>query len=97
MRTPSSTSTGATAFVNTCSGASSTRISTGSLLHEGEYHRITPGDDGLVRSQVFPGLWLDVPALLRGDLAAVLSTLQRGLATSEHGEFVKRLSERTVA
>jgi Uma2 family endonuclease len=66
-------------------------------LHEGEYRRITPDDDGLVRSQVFPGLWLDVPALLRGDLATVLSSLQRGIATSEHAEFVKRLSEHKVA
>jgi Uma2 family endonuclease len=54
-------------------------------LHEGEFRRLTLSDDGLVRSQVFPGLWLDVPALLRGDLA----TVQHGLATSEHGEFVK--------
>jgi hypothetical protein len=65
--------------------------------HEGEYHRVTPGDDGIVRSQVFPGLWLDVPALLRGDLAAVLSALQRGLATSEHAEFVKRVSQHNIA
>jgi Uma2 family endonuclease len=65
-------------------------------LREGEYHRVTPGDNGIVRSQVFPGLWLDVAALLRGDLAAVLSALQRGLSTSEHAEFAKRLSEHKV-
>ena len=66
-------------------------------LHEGEFRRITPGEDGLVRSGVFPGLWLDIPALLRGDLATVLSALQRGLATSEHAEFLKRLSEPKIA
>jgi Uma2 family endonuclease len=63
------------------------------VLYEGEYKRIPPDADGIVRSHIFPGLWLDVPALLRGDLAAVLSVLQRGLATSEHADFVKRLSE----
>jgi Uma2 family endonuclease len=66
-------------------------------LHEGEFRRIVPGDDGLVRSDVFPGLWLDVPALLRGALAAALAALQRGLATSEHVEFVKRLCEHKIA
>jgi Uma2 family endonuclease len=66
-------------------------------LHEGEYRRLTPGEDGLVRSHVFPGLWLDIPALLRGDLATVLASLQRGLATSEHAEFVKRLGTHKIA
>jgi Uma2 family endonuclease len=66
-------------------------------LHEGEFRRLTPGDDGLVHSGVFPGLWLDIAALLRGDLATVLAALQRGLATSEHAEFVKRLSEHKAA
>jgi Uma2 family endonuclease len=61
-------------------------------LHEGEFRRVTPGEDGLVRSQVFPGLWLDIPALLRGDLATVLAALQRGLATSEHADFAKQLA-----
>jgi Uma2 family endonuclease len=66
-------------------------------LHEGEFRRITPGDDGLECSGVVPGLWLDVAALLRGDLATVLSALQRGLATREHAAFVKRLGAHCVA
>ncbi|HEY9905243.1 MAG TPA: Uma2 family endonuclease, partial [Candidatus Sericytochromatia bacterium] len=48
--------------------------------------------DGIVRSEVFPGLWLAVPALLEGNLAQVLSVLQLGLATSEHAVFVEQLS-----
>jgi len=28
---------------------------------------------------MFPGLWLDTGALLRGDLKAVLATLRRGV------------------
>lgn len=42
------------------------------------------------------GLWLHVPALLRRDLATVLSTVQRGLASPEHGEFVQRLQQRRI-
>jgi hypothetical protein len=54
--------------------------------------RVRPGRDGLYRSKVFPGLWLDPVALLRGDLAGVLAVLDRGLATPEHAAFVARLA-----
>jgi Uma2 family endonuclease len=58
---------------------------------EGEYVSLQPNEEGVVRSEVFPGLWLAVSALLEGDLAKVLSVLQEGLATSEHGAFVEQL------
>ncbi|MCY7276936.1 MAG: Uma2 family endonuclease [Phormidesmis sp. CAN_BIN44] len=63
-------------------------------LQEGEYIRLQPDATGMIRSRVFPGLWLAVDALLRGDLAIVLAELQTGLAISEHGEFVDRLSRK---
>ena len=44
-----------------------------------------------VASEVFPGLWLDTAALLRGDIAAVLATVQHGLASPDHETFVARL------
>src|SRR5205814_719652 len=47
--------------------------------------RVVPaGADGVHRSAVFPGLWLDGPALLKGDMARVLATLGEGLAAPEH-------------
>jgi Uma2 family endonuclease len=55
--------------------------------------RIDPDADGIYRSRVFPGLWLDPAALLRGDLAGVLAALDRGLATPEHADFVARLAD----
>ena len=61
-------------------------------LRQGEYVLLQPDTDGIVRSEVFPGLWLAVPALLEGNLAQVLSVLQLGLATSEHTVFVEQLS-----
>jgi Uma2 family endonuclease len=61
-------------------------------LSQGEYVLLQPDTDGIVRSEVFPGLWLAVPALLEGNLAQVLSVLQLGLATSEHAVFVEQLS-----
>jgi hypothetical protein len=48
-------------------------------------------DTGIYRSEVFPGLWLDPSALLRGDTPSVQTTLQRGLASQEHSDFVARL------
>ena len=62
------------------------------VLRGGRYERLAPDHDGLLRSEVFPGLWLDPAALLRGDLAAVLSALQRGLETADHIAFRARLS-----
>jgi Uma2 family endonuclease len=61
------------------------------ILREGRYDRVTAGEDGLHRSEVLPGLWLDAEALIRGDLAAVFGVVQRGTATPEHAAFVERL------
>jgi hypothetical protein len=44
-------------------------------------------DDGLYRSEVFPGLWLDPAAMVSGDTQTVQQALQRGLASREHTEF----------
>jgi Uma2 family endonuclease len=44
-------------------------------LHEGEYRRAEPNASGMIESTAFPGLRLNVPALLEGDLAAVLAAL----------------------
>jgi Uma2 family endonuclease len=59
-------------------------------LQAGEYIQIEPNDD-ILRSQVFPGLWLDKAALLSGDLAKVLAVLQMGLSTPEHQAFVQKM------
>lgn len=59
---------------------------------EGEaYVELAPGADGLLRSTVFPGLWLDPSALATKDLPRLLAALQRGLATPEHAAFAERL------
>jgi Uma2 family endonuclease len=64
------------------------------VLKAGKFHRLTPGKDGVLKSKIFPGLWLDAAALLRGDLAAVLKTLQKGLDTKEHQRFVEKLQKK---
>lgn len=60
-------------------------------LREGRYVALEPDGEGIIRSEVFPGLWLSVAALQGGNLAEVLAVLQRGLQTPEHQAFVERL------
>jgi Uma2 family endonuclease len=60
-------------------------------LHGGNYERLSTGGDGIVRSEVFPGLWLHPVALMSGDSQALISAVQQGLASPEHAAFVARL------
>ena len=62
------------------------------ILRGGDYQRLAPGLDGILRSEAFPGLWLDPKALLGGDLAGTLAVLDRGLADPSHAAFVARLA-----
>src|SRR5262245_17339810 len=51
------------------------------ILRDGRYHNHPPGADGIYRSEVFPGLWLDPAALLRLDALRIKQVLDQGLAT----------------
>ncbi|MDX2242946.1 MAG: Uma2 family endonuclease [Leptolyngbyaceae cyanobacterium bins.302] len=50
-------------------------------LQDGDYQNLSPDGNGTIKSLIFPGLWLAVPALLQGDLAIVLTELQKGLGS----------------
>ncbi|MHC5543570.1 Uma2 family endonuclease [Singulisphaera rosea] len=63
------------------------------VLVDGRYTRILPDADGLYRSQVFPGLWLETQALLSHDTRRLRRVLDQGLATPEHQAFVRDLAE----
>ena len=56
-------------------------------LEAGEYNLLAPDAKGVVRSQVFPGLWLATSQLLSGKMNEVLAVLQQGLNSDEHQEF----------
>ena len=64
------------------------------VLIAGSYQLLPVGPDGVIRSTVFPGLWLQVEALLGGDMQRVLATLAQGIASPEHTAFVDRLAGR---
>lgn len=61
------------------------------LNSDGEYIKLEANSQGIICSQFFPGLWLNKDALLMGNLAEVLTTLQQGLASEEYQMFVKKL------
>lgn len=61
----------------------------------GRFQQIHPlRKDGILCSLVFPGLWLDSTAVFRQDDAKVLATLQLGLKTPAHEEFISQLHHR---
>jgi Uma2 family endonuclease len=62
-------------------------------LTDGEYQLLSPDSDGILRSRVFPGLWLKVDALLNNQMAQVLEVLQAGLQSPEHQAFVEQLGK----
>jgi Uma2 family endonuclease len=64
------------------------------ILREGEYRPLPVAADGSLHSEIFPGLWIDAPALLAGDLAKALALVQQGAASPEHAAFVESLKSK---
>ncbi|MBX9257743.1 Uma2 family endonuclease [Desmonostoc muscorum CCALA 125] len=61
-------------------------------LEQGEYLELATDRGGILRSRVFPGLWLAVAELLTGNMRSVLNFLQAGLQSPEHAAFVQKLA-----
>ncbi len=61
-------------------------------LKEEKYIKLQADEKGIIESEIYAGLWLDINALLRRDVARVLEVLQQGISTDEHGNFVNKLS-----
>ena len=61
-------------------------------LQDGRYVPLPPNERGMIRSRVFPGLWLSVDALCQGNRAELLAVLQEGLQTAAHQAFLERLN-----
>jgi hypothetical protein len=55
---------------------------------------LQPDADGVFRLRCFPGLWMNANALFAGDFGRLMTTLNEGLVTPEHADFVKRLAAR---
>jgi hypothetical protein len=64
-------------------------------LRGGSYEALLADGEGVLRSEIFAGLWLDVPSLLKGDLAKVLAKLEHGVASPEHAALVARMAQQS--
>jgi Uma2 family endonuclease len=62
------------------------------VLGEDRFEPLAPSSQAYLRSEAFPGLWLDPAALIRGDLKTLHEVLHQGLASPEHAAFVNRLA-----
>jgi Uma2 family endonuclease len=56
-----------------------------------QFELLQPGADGILRSELFPGLWLDPKALMANDMPRVFAVVQMGLETPEHAAFCGQL------
>jgi hypothetical protein len=63
------------------------------IRRDDRFEDFPPGPDGIYRSEVFPGLWLDSRALYSEDLDRLIEVLDQGLATPAHAAFVARLAQ----
>lgn len=63
-------------------------------LVDGQYEVMQPDALGILKSEVFPGLWLDAASLLNGDALRVFKVVQQGIASAEHQAFVQELQRR---
>ncbi len=58
-------------------------------LEDDEYVRIEPDAQGVLRSRLLPGLWLDPVALVNEDGPRLLAVAQQGIASAEHVAYLQ--------
>jgi Uma2 family endonuclease len=63
------------------------------IRRDNRFDELLPVADGVFRSEVFPGLWLDPQALFAADLDHLVAVLNDGLATPQHAAFVAQLAQ----
>jgi Uma2 family endonuclease len=61
-------------------------------LKDGQYIKLQPNKQNMIKSEVFPGLWLGIDYLLKYKLAEVIKTVQQGLNTTEHQNFIRKIN-----
>ena len=64
------------------------------ILEDGSYRLMKPSPEGIYKSRVFPGLWLDSSAFWRGDAAGLMEVLEQGLRSEEHARFLDTLKRK---
>jgi Uma2 family endonuclease len=65
-------------------------------LEAGQFVRLPADADGILRSRVFPGLWLDAAALVALRRKRVYAVLRQGLATPEFAAFAAEVAKHAL-
>ncbi len=52
------------------------------MVLRGDNYEALPVKNGIYQSEIFPGLWLDADAMIRGDVALVHQVLQNGVSSA---------------
>lgn len=55
------------------------------------YTELPPARNGIIKSLVFPGLWLDTKAMLAGNWPKILATAKNGIESEEYLSFAAKL------
>jgi Putative restriction endonuclease len=63
------------------------------ILQDGQYVDLLPDEDGITRSRIFPGLWLDRSALIQGDTKRVRAIVNEGLLSNDYFQFIQSLEK----
>lgn len=63
-------------------------------LRQSESEKLQADADGIIRSRIFPGLWIHEAGLLETDRQKTLAVLNDGIASAEHDEFALELGRR---
>jgi hypothetical protein len=63
------------------------------ILQDGQYFDLLPDEDGITRSRIFPGLWLDRSALIQGDTKRVRAIVNEGLLSNDYFQFIQSLEK----
>ncbi|MFM7449148.1 MAG: Uma2 family endonuclease [Leptolyngbyaceae cyanobacterium] len=66
------------------------------VLQEEGYVQQEADSSGIIKSRVFPGLWLAVNALLADKMQLVLAVLQEGIESEDHQNFLKKLIDQRI-
>lgn len=66
-------------------------------LQDGQFVKLPLGSDGIYRSEVLPGLWIDPRTVIARDAAAMFAVAMRGITSAEHKEFVALLQPKHQA
>lgn len=60
----------------------------------GAFIELSPNDEGLLQSRVFPGLWFDSAAFFKLDRIRLIEAVKQGTASPEHAIFVEMLAQK---